>query len=192
MKKIILYLILGLFTTCKAQVEVNSKQRDILVFQTLTDNVKYESIPVKEYIPDKKKYLKFKRNSNIEVYNKEKLIVISQSWSSYGSNHFNKYYSFIKDKDTMNITCECGQESNHYFKNLKFKKGNYELSFQLNKEKILGKQIKTPKEVQDILFKNSYIWWDVKGEFKNLYFKDLKFIEIDLKDTINVKLKLIE
>ncbi|ELY2018409.1 hypothetical protein SL053_002334 [Flavobacterium psychrophilum] len=105
----------------------------------------------------------------------------------------------------MNVKCKCGQERNHFLKNLKFQKGNFELSFDSQKRYneqtkkyesqinyTLGNQIKTSKKIQNILFKNSYVWWEINGKSKDIYFKDLKFIVIDLKDSINVKIKKID
>ncbi|MBF7092542.1 hypothetical protein IUY40_13475 [Flavobacterium sp. ALJ2] len=84
-----------------------------------------------------------------------------------------------------------GQGENLYLKRVPFKKGNYELSFKIPKEKISGKKIKTPKEVQDILFRNAYVS-PKKPVFQDVYFRDLEFYEIDLKDTRNVKLERVE
>jgi hypothetical protein len=107
----------------------------------------------------------------------------------------------------MDIICNhCGSAgTNYYFKNLEFKKGSYELRIEYTKkyntkekrfEKdikyIFGKEIHTSKEVQNILFKNANYEILRNPKYLDLYFKDLKFIEIDLKDTINVKLKKLD
>ena len=56
---------------------------------------------------------------------------------------------------------------------------------------VKGSQIESPKEVQHILFNNAFIDATANPEttFKNTYFKDLEFIEVDLADTMNVRLK---
>ena len=118
------------------------------------------------------------------------MILITNKWTNDFMS-IEKYYSFIKQRDTMNISCRCGQERNYYFKNLGFKKGNYELKFNIPKESTIGSKIETAEEVQNIMFKNTYLS-DENSTQKDKYFKDLKFIEIDLNDTINVKLTEIK
>lgn len=105
----------------------------------------------------------------------------------------------------MSIKCKCGQERNYFLKNLKFQKGKFNLSFDFSKKYneqatkyqsqvnyILGNQIKTHKELQSILFRNSYVWGEDNSEFKDIYFKDLKFIAIDSQDSTYVKLKRLD
>lgn len=129
-------------------------------------------------------------------------MILTQNWTGYGSHYFDKKYSFVQAKDTMNIKCKCAQEQNLIFENFKFQKGNFELIYDFQKKYndsikkyepkiryVYGYQIKVSKSVQNILFKNAYPWSEEKNNFKNLYFKDLKFIEIDLKDSTNVKLE---
>jgi hypothetical protein len=132
-----------------------------------------------------------------KTYNQKKNIIGIQRWVGDGFDYIKKEYSFIYKKDTMNIICNCKQYTNIYFKNLEFKKGTYELlvHFELYrslKKIISGNQIKTPKEVQNILFRNAYPWGE-NGDrkFGDMYFKDLKFIEINLADTVNVKLRKV-
>jgi hypothetical protein len=123
---------------------------------------------------------------------------------NYGYEYGIKIHTFVKKKDTMNIKCYCGQEYNLYIKNLEFKKGNYELNFDYGRKYnqqtkkyerveniVSGSQIKTPKEIQNILFKNIYVPRD-KATRQDFLFKDIKFTVIDIKDTLNVKLKEIE
>jgi hypothetical protein len=207
MRKIVyIFAIIFFVISCDAQKTiVETKSKDILVFGFNHDNVNLINIPESFYIPDKKIYHTIDAKYNKEVYNKKGLLVLTQNWTGYGSHYIDKKYSFIQNQDTMSIACKCGQEQNYFFRNLEFQKGKFELSFTFPKKQnvqtnkyesqinyILGNQIKTPQEVQSVLFKNSYIWWETKGEFKNIFFKDLKFVEIDLKDSINVKLKKIE
>ncbi|MET3047018.1 hypothetical protein [Flavobacterium covae] len=193
MKKIIQIFVITFFViSCKAQkIVIETRSKDILVFGFNDENIKLINKPESLYIPDKKTYKSFDTKHNTEIYNKQRILVISQNWSGYGSHYLEKKYSFIREKDTMNIKCKCGQERNYYFKNFTFKKGYYELSFTYSKDKIFGSEIKTTKEIQNTLFKNSYVS-DENPTQKDKYFKDLKFIEIDLKDTTNVKLKRID
>ena len=92
----------------------------------------------------------------------------------------------------MHIRCDCGQERNYYFKNFEFKKGYYELKIkELSEENILGNQINTPNEGQSILFKNAYVPPD-EPVIRDVYFKNLKFREVDVSNTINIQLKKVE
>lgn len=186
MKKIFIYFaVVCVFNSCKSQEKViDIKSTDIIVFNLKNSNIR---------LP----YLR-------TIYSDSNIVVINKFWAMPPTN-FIKYYKFISNKDTMNVKCFCGQEQNLYFTNLTFKKGKYELDFSFpnkynEKNKnfdyqinyIFGKEIKSPKEVQKILFKNAYPWWESQRHFKDLKFKDLKFIEVDLNDTINVKLKKVE
>ncbi|MDN3674489.1 hypothetical protein QWY99_15720 [Flavobacterium branchiarum] len=192
MRKIALALFIAFFFSCKAQKRIiETKSKDVILFNI---EKSFFSILNNKY--------------NQKVYGGNDFLIFTQNWSALGYNYFNKEYSFTQAQDTMNIKCNCGQERNYFFKNLEFKKGNYELRIDFpqrynDSEKkyepqikyILGKQIRVPKEVQQILFQNFYIRWnDVDNPIKSkdLYFKDLYFIEIDLKDSTSVKLKKIE
>ncbi|MEO8240645.1 MAG: hypothetical protein ABI576_21250 [Flavobacterium sp.] len=178
MKKIFYLLVCLIIYSCKSQNVVNVKSQDIFIFDFEDDNIK--SI------------------QNI-IFLKDNLIISSKKWGGVdlGYGNFKKQFEFIKNKDTMNLKIK-NQYNNLYLKNIQFKKGNYELDFlpdnYKNRMKILsnyikGNQIETTKEVQNIFFNNAFI--ESTGNpitsNKNLYFKDLKFIEIDLKDSTNVK-----
>ena len=127
MKTILYYLIIILsISSCKGQkIIIESKSKDIIVFEFEENNVKHISV--------KKKYLNTKGiiPLNTTIYNKNKIIIITQRWQGYGTGHFDKIYSFAKEKDTMNIHCLCGQERNNYFKDIQFQKGDYELNFKI-------------------------------------------------------------
>ncbi len=208
MRKLFLFLLTFLFLqSCKGQniIVDLEKNKDILFFGFNNENVNLVNPTKKNYSLDTKKYWETNPKLNTEIYNKNKSIIFSQKKTGYGSTYLDKEYSFIQNKDTMSIKCKCGQAVNYFLINIKFQKGKFELNLDFPRKfneqtkkyesqinYILGNQIKTSKEVQNILFKNSYMWWESKGEFKDFYFKDLKFIEIDLKDTINNKLKKLD
>jgi hypothetical protein len=179
MKKTI-YLLIPVYlylSSCKAQnTIVESKSNDILIFNFKEDNIH----PLLD-------------NFNTPLYHNNKLIIFKQKWQSYGTGYIDKYYYFLnKAKDTMHIRCDCGQERNYYFKNFEFKKGYYKLEIkELPKERLSGSQIQTPKEVQSILFKNAYVPPDEPVQ-RDVYFKNLKFREIDVSNTINIQLKKVE
>ncbi|MDN3674487.1 hypothetical protein QWY99_15710 [Flavobacterium branchiarum] len=193
MKKITLTLFITLILfSCKAQKRIiETKSKDVILF-----NIENSFFSI----------LNNKYNQN--VYSGNDFLIFTQNWTALGYNYFNKEYLLIRAEDTMNIKCNCGQERNFFFKNLEFQKGNFELIIDYsdrynnstkkyeNREKyILGKQIRVLKEVQQILFQNTYSrWYDIDNPIKSkdLYFKDLKFVEIDLKDSTSVKLKKIE
>jgi hypothetical protein len=172
-----LYLLIYLcLYSCKAQnIIVESKSNDILIFNFKEDDI--------HLLLDK---------FNTPLYHNNKLIIFKQRWRGYGTAYIKKYYYFLyKKKDTMHIECNCGQERNYYFKNLEFKEGYYKLRLEeLPEENILGSRIKTPIEVQSIFFKNTYVPPDEPTQ-RDIYFKNLEFIEVDLKDTINVKIKKV-
>ena len=139
-------------------------------------------------------------------FKKKPFYIFTNRRSLHGSSGFgtNKYV-FIHKKDTMKATFFCRQNINYYIKNLKFKKGEYQLKFtfprkynsktkkyELHKKYAFGNEVKTSKEVQSALFKNADYEQLRTPKYKDLYFKDMKFIVIDLKDTLNVKFKKIE
>lgn len=177
MKKFI-YLFIYLFIcvliySCKAQViELDIKKQDIIVLNFTNGKIKL-----------------IVRNN---IYSKDNLIVTSWIWApeDMGKYYFEKNITFIQNKDTMNINYY-GQGENLYLKSLQFKKGNYKLSFKKPTEKIIGSKIKNLKGVQNFLFKNAYVS-PKKPVFQNVYFKNIEFHGVDLKDTINVKLVRIE
>jgi hypothetical protein len=191
MKKFIyLFTYLFIIQSCNAQKHdtVDIKRKNLLVFNLLNDNIK---LSLRE-----------------SIYSKNKTIVTSSIWANedMGTGFFARKFIFIQKNDTMYLICNyCGRGGhNYYFKNLKFQKGGYEINYNYSKkynekEKryendlkyVLGAQIKTPKEVQGVLLKNAYVS-PKKPAFQDLYFKDLKFYEIDLQDKINVQLKQLE
>ena len=76
-------------------------------------------------------------------------------------------------------------------KNIPFKKGYYlvKISELKGKETIKGSEISVPEELQNILFLDADAARTTTAQ--NIYFKDLEFIVIDLKDTKNVKIEPI-
>lgn len=183
--KNIIYLFAYLLTSsCSTQnTIIDATKKDIVLFNFSENNI---SLPQ-------------------GIYNSENYSVVINDRYLVGSRYGKYNYTLIKNKkDTMNIKCYCGQEENIYFKNLKFTKGNYELSFDFPKKYnsqtkkyerkktyTFGKHIKTKKETQKILFKNADYKQLRNPKYKNLYFKSLKFIELDINDTVNVNLKKI-
>lgn len=185
MKNIVYLFAYLLISSCSAQKKViESLKQDIILFSFLEKNISL---------------------SQASYYNENYSIAMNIRYL-IGTRYGKFDYTFIKNKkDTMNIKCFCRQEDNLYFKNLKFKKGNYKLNFSFSKvynkksekyEKVknvtLGKEIKTTKEIQNILFKNAIHSPRKASLFEDVYFEDLRFLEIDLKDTINVKLVQIK
>lgn len=174
MRKTIIYFLFNLLIlSCSAQKNIiDAQKKDVILFNILTD--------------------KTSLYSDFFIYNNGNFNVTMNNWHTIGSRYGKYNYTFIKnEQDTMNIRCFCRQEYNIYIKNLEFKKGHYELKFEMPKNKILGSDIETPIDLQKILFKNTYVP-DEKPIQKDKYFKDLKFVEINLKDTVNVKLTKIE
>ena len=169
--------------SCKAQNGIDIKKEDIFIFAFKNDKV---------------------RSIHNVVYSKNNFIISSQKWSQedMGYGNFRKHFKFVHNKDTMNVEFS-SQYKNLYFKNIMFKEGYYKLDYLSNnyekRKKMLstpikGNQIESPKEVQHILFNNAFIDATANPEttFKNTYFKDLEFIDVDASDTINIKLKKIE
>lgn len=98
--------------------------------------------------------------------------------------------AFVKDKDTMNIVLNYGNWGNIYVKNFEFKKGNYHILADIHKnsQKIKLKKEQLPK--QNIISKNEYVKEERKR--RDIELKDMIFYEVDLNDTINVKLTEIK
>ena len=107
-----------------------------------------------------------------------------------GVGYFQKRYEFKYHNKIMYLkTKRKLQHYNFYFKNIPFKEGYYlvEISELKWKETIKGSEISVPEELQNILFLDA----DAArtNTAQNIYFKDLEFIVIDLKDTENVKIE---
>ncbi len=169
-KYIFISLYVFIFLTCKSQEEViDVKRSDVIIFNFKSSNVMLIDNGVNEFIDTV--------NQNV---------IFKQTWLPYGSLYIDKYYSFIKNTDTMNIHCIFGQEENLYFKNLEFRKGNYEFRINFGENKVTGYDI--DKEVQ-IFFKNSYVYTEEPQIFYDLYFKELKFYEINTEDKNSVQIK---
>jgi hypothetical protein len=158
------------FSSCKGQKTlIESKSKDIIVFEFEDNNVK--SLKNKKHITSL---------ANDEIFNNNKIIIITQRWKGYGTGHFDKTYSFIKEKDTMNIYCICGQEANRYIQNIRFQKGNYKLHFE-NDVIIKGSEL-ADKELEKLTFKNAYMREENNTIIKQAPFKELDFYKISLKD----------
>lgn len=174
MRNIFSLLICLFVQSCQSQkVYFDIKSYDIILFELMNN----ETI-----IPKK-----FTKSLLVE----NDFHVTSSQWRALGGSYGNNYVLLNSSRDTMNIKCFCRQENNLFFKNITFRKGNYELSFKKPNEKIKGKEIKTSMQMQNIIFKNAYSSLR-EPVFQDKYFQDLEFYEINLKDTINVKLKSIE
>lgn len=187
-----------IFTSCNAQKSIDTASKDVLVFEFTHENITLAKYYSKVYNRDNSYKKTIEASENKEIFNKNNISIITQEWKTIGSKYYQKKYTFIQQKDTMTIHCNCGQERNYYFKNLPFKNGNYNVSFDFpkkyNKETktyekdikyIYGSGIIAVKEIQNILFKNAYISSNERTK-RDLYFKDLKFIEVDVQDTTNV------
>ena len=99
-----------------------------------------------------------------------------------------KDFNFYNGEKDMEIECKCRENQNYYLKNLKIEDGNYKLTYKKG-IKIKGSEIKVSDSIQNTLFKN--IRANIHTKSKNIYFKDLEFVVLDLADTLNVKLKKI-
>lgn len=187
MKKVTFLLIYLSVFSCKSQAIdiVNSKNKDVIAFFVNQTGEKLKNPKA--------------------IYNSRNYFLIQRTRANYNydRNYHEAYFQFIKDKDTMNIKCYCTQGVNYIFRNLQFKKGTFNVSFDFPKKYneqtkkyvelkniISGNQIKNTKEIQKVLFTNFYVSPDEPIQ-KDIYFKDLEFIEINLKDSINVKLDKI-
>lgn len=172
MKKIILYILFATsFFCCKGQqIPIDIKYQDILVFAFKKNNSGIIKYIGKIYGTSKNENLEIESNINTEVFNTNNNIGIAQRWMGYGSHYIHKNYTFVQQKDTMSIECRCGEEINYFLKNIAFQKGKFKLEITPKKIKISGNQIQVPKEVQNLLFKNSYMP-NKKPVFQDAYFK---------------------
>ncbi|WP_298545898.1 hypothetical protein [uncultured Aquimarina sp.] len=190
MKRIIIYcLILLITSSCKAQstvIDLDSK--DLIVFE-FNYKVELAKFYTKVYNEDGTFKKEIESSENKEVYNKQKTIIITQEWQGYGSRYFDKKYLFIRNQDTMAISCNCGQEANFYFKDISFQKGHYELQFEQPKLTIKGSEL-ADKNLNKLILKNAYIREGNSTVIKQAPFKKLDFYEISLNDN-GVTLKQI-
>lgn len=161
MKKIILIIFSLAFASCGAQNQttLDLKKNDVIAFSFIENGIK----PVESTYEQ-------------EVYNKNKIIILKKKWENIGKDYFEKQFVFVRKLDTMKISCNCGQEKNLYFKDIKFEKGKIEieLSSNLNIEK--GKNIFSDRKLNNIKVINSY---NSKSKSQKDIFIDLPFRELD-------------
>lgn len=202
MRKLIYLILILFFNSCSGQKALlDFKQKDIYVFNFVKKNIK--SIPPKEKVSIRRAStsnnidFNIELNTSEEIYNdKNNIIQTQKKETNINTNYFEKKFSFIKDKDTMNINCVCGQNRNYFFKKVKFIKGDFELHVNFPKkynklkkiyeEKIpyrFGKDIKASKELKALVFQEG------KNEKTKIKFEKIKFIQLNLNDTANIKLK---
>ena len=166
MKKIVLILLCCIFTSCGAQNKefFDLKRKDVIAF-----NFSENDIKLLESIYDQ------------EIYNHNGIIVFKRNWVNIGKDYFEKQFVFVKQLDTMKISCNCGQGKNLYFKNIKFKKKaiKIELPSNLNLEKAGNTFL--DKELNNIEVINSYNSKNKgqKDTFVNSPFKELNFLIVD-------------
>jgi len=151
---------------------ISAKSSDVIVFDLQEENI----------------YVESDRNSYVE----ENILITLDGWMMYPPPLF-RYYFFVQNADTMKIKCGRNQEKNYYFKNLVFKSGCYTLMLNFDtKKSILGNQIETSEHIQNILFQESFVQHEFGlDECKDIYFKDMVFVYVDINDTTAVKLDTI-
>lgn len=156
------------------------------VFDNISFDTKGKDIYV---IKTKDKKIKILISPN---YKNKKLFIqnISRDIGDFGiSSPTKKVFTLIHKTDSMFILCSCKPALNFYLKDIKFKKGYCIVQYKKPMQKTLGSKIKTPKSVQNILFKNALNHSSGgKNSERDLMFKYLKFMVIDFSDTVNVKL----
>lgn len=161
MKKVILIILCLAFSSCSAQNQttLDLKKNDIIAFSFIENGIK--SI--------ESKYEQ-------EIYNNNKIIILKKRWENIGKNYFEKEFVFVRKLDTMKISCNCGQEKNLYFKDLKFEKGEIEIELPSNLNTEKGKNIFSDKKLNNIKVINSH---NSKGKGQKGIFIDLPFRELD-------------
>ncbi|WP_298545893.1 hypothetical protein [uncultured Aquimarina sp.] len=153
------------FTSCGAQNQTifDLKKNDVIAFSFLENGIKL-----------------VESSHNQEVYNSNQLIVLKRRWANIGKNYFEKQFIFIKELDTMKISCNCGQEKNLYFTDIKFEKGEIEIQLPSNLNLEKAKNIFSDKKLNNTNVINSY---NIKNKgqkdtFVDLPFKELEFLVI--------------
>ena len=181
LKYIKIFLLLSLFSCKTEQFIIDYKNYDILFMQFYETDVK---------------------SINNNFYQKNHILITGIDYSRDFNPRYKSQILLTKKKDTMKVTCQCPERYNYYFKNMKFKKGEYVLQYKTSFQglfheknifEIEGKNIETSKLIQGILFRNILISDSVTGyRRKDFLFKNLKFRVIDFSDTVNVKLTPIK
>lgn len=132
-------------------------------------------------------------------YKKGKFLLSKTRKANYNFDayFYKKQFDIVKDKDTMYIHCFCIDETNIYFKDLKFKKGSYFLDIQKKLIDVNGSDLKVPKKVKSIIFID-YLTLNPnpastrnKIKRKDILLNDIKFKVLDFSDTLNIKLTSI-
>jgi len=169
MKKILYAIFLCLlFTLCKAQNEcfININSQDLIAFSFSEKKISTLEPPWGE-----------------EIYNQDGLILLKRNWLNYGYEYFHKEYTFIRNLDTMKFFCNCGQLRNMYFKNLKFKKGEYTLNLLGEPHLVKAKDLFHDEKLTKLKVTDSYNRYsqNLDEVFIDLPFSELDFILINTK-----------
>ena len=166
---LIVYIIL--FVSCiTQQISIDAKRKSFIIYKT-TDNLKIHTSKI-EYI-----------GNNFHLS--------SRGWKGVDIPIIKSKFEFTKQKDTMKLFCFCRELNNYYFKDLKFKKGEYFINLPYEINWIKGLEIKTNRSFQNIKFKRTYLVNHTKktSSIEDLFFEDLFFQIIDFSDTKNIKLE---
>lgn len=171
-----LYL-LSLFSCKTEQLTIDYKNYDILFMQFYEKDVK---------------------SINNNFYQKKHNLIKGIDYSRDFNPRYKSQIILTKKNDTMKISCQFPERYNYYFKNMKFRKGKYDLQYKKSLQGLLleknifeikGENIETSKLIQYILFKNILISDSLKRyKQKDVLFKNLKFRVIDFSDTTSIKL----
>ena len=173
-RTIIILILTALFINSKAQEVLESYRYDYFIINT--DNT---------------------IESSSAVYNDSNflLLTMGQGWYIYDSRFIKKQIYFTQGTDTMQVFCFCFSHTNFYFKNFKFKKGSYFVSFIRDETNIIsGDSIMIPSKFQSIVFRDLIALNEQSAVLrkdiirKDGTINDMKFNIIDFSDTINVKL----
>jgi hypothetical protein len=195
MKQIILFYLLAFCPVMAQSIKPDTidlmNRQDILVFEFKSDNIHF----VDEYKLSKEAF-----PVPHEIYKYDNYIILRNGWmSAFGTSYIEKHFVFIQGTDTMKIIINCGQESDLYFKNIEFKKGNYKMWIgnKYNQDTLLkGEDITSDEYLNNLVFKNAYIKKkNVRAYFGDIHFKEILFYKIDIekrKDIIFYKVDLLD
>jgi hypothetical protein len=154
----------------------DATSKDVIVFQFIDNDVNL-----------------LKTRYMVQVYKTETLIVATQRWAQYGLDYLEQKYLFSNGRDTMKVSCGCGQQRHLFLKNLHFEKGQFNLEVKIPMEaQIEGKGIASDDKLNALLLKNVWDQISYPRILEDVPFEKMRFHLIDLKNTTDNVMKKVD
>lgn len=123
------------------------------------------------------------------IYKDKNMIGLRNRWRGYGSSYIDKKFMFTQGCDTMRVAINCGQNCNFYFRNMEFRKGDFNIRIADKYDPntlIKGEDISCDIYLNNLFLKNAYRDYQIK---EDRYFKYIDFYEINMQDDKKIEWK---